>query len=39
MRNNAQLDLLVIDEDQLYAEHLVGLLQAYYDNVNLICFC
>lgn len=35
MRNNAQLDLLVIDEDQLYAERLVGLLQAYYDKVNL----
>jgi len=35
MRNNAKLDLLVIDEDQLYAERLVRLLQAYYDEVNL----
>lgn len=29
------LNLLVIDEEQLYAEHLVGLLSAYYDEVNL----
>lgn len=35
MRNNPELDLLVIDEDQLYAERLVGLLQAYYGKVNL----
>lgn len=29
------LNLLVIDEEQLYAEHLVGLLSSYYDDVNL----
>ncbi len=29
------LNLLVIDEDQLYAERLVRLLSAYYDDVNL----
>ena len=29
------LNLLVIDEEQLYAEHLVKLLSAYYDEVNL----
>lgn len=29
------LNLLVIDEEQLYAEHLIGLLSAYYDEVNL----
>lgn len=35
MQNNAKLDLLVIDEDQLYAERLVRLLQSYFDEVNL----
>lgn len=29
------LNLLVIDEEQLYAEHLVKLLSAYYEHVNL----
>lgn len=29
------LNLLVIDEEQLYAEHLVKLLSAYYEDVNL----
>lgn len=29
------LNLLVIDEEQLYAEKLVGLLSNYYDDVNL----
>ncbi|MDO4897382.1 MAG: EAL domain-containing protein [Moraxella sp.] len=29
------LNLLVIDEEQLYAEHLVKLLSAYYDEVHL----
>ena len=35
MRNNALLNLLVIDEDQLYAERLVKLLSSYYVTVNL----
>ncbi|WP_352339039.1 EAL domain-containing protein [Psychrobacter sp. 16-MNA-CIBAN-0192] len=35
MLNNARLNLLVIDDDQLYAERLVGLLSSYYDKVNL----
>lgn len=35
MQNNAQLNLLVIDDDQLYAERLVHLLSSYYDTVNL----
>lgn len=29
------LNLLFIDEGQLYAEHLIGLLSNYYDEVNL----
>lgn len=32
---NSMLNLLVIDEEQLYAEHLVNLLSPYYDEVNL----
>lgn len=32
---NKILNLLMIDEEQLYAEHLVGLLSAYYDEVHL----
>ncbi|TXD98497.1 EAL domain-containing protein [Psychrobacter frigidicola] len=35
MRNKALLNLLVIDEDQLYAERLVSLLSSYYEDVNL----
>lgn len=35
MQNNAHLNLLVIDDDQLYAERLVHLLSSYYDTVNL----
>lgn len=35
MRTQSILNLLVIDEDQLYAERLVSLLSAYYDEVNL----
>ncbi len=35
MRTNSILNLLVIDDDQLYAERLVTLLSAYYDEVNL----
>ncbi len=35
MRTHSILNLLVIDEDQLYAERLVSLLSAYYDEVNL----
>lgn len=35
MRNQSILNLLVIDEDQLYAERIVSLLGAYYDDVNL----
>ncbi|AMN68189.1 EAL domain-containing protein [Psychrobacter sp. P11G5] len=35
MRTKSILNLLVIDEDQLYAERLVSLLSAYYDEVNL----
>ncbi len=35
MRTNTSLNLLVIDEDQLYAERLVNLLSSYYDDVNL----
>lgn len=35
MRTKTILNLLVIDEDQLYAERLVSLLSAYYDEVNL----
>lgn len=30
-----QLNLMVIDEEQLYAEKLVGLLSHYFDDVNL----
>ena len=30
-----ELNLLVIDDDQLYAERLVELLSLYYDDVNL----
>ena len=35
MRPNTTINLLVIDDDQLYAERLVKLLSAYYDKVNL----
>ena len=35
MRTQSILNLLVIDDDQLYAERLVHLLGCYYDNVNL----
>lgn len=35
MRINSILNLLVIDDDQLYAERLVKLLSDYYDNINL----
>ncbi len=35
MRTKSTLNLLVIDDDQLYAERLVRLLSAYYDEVNL----
>ena len=35
MHTNSTLNLLVIDEDQLYAERLVKLLLCYYDEVNL----
>ena len=35
MRTQSVLNLLVIDDDQLYAERLVALLGSYYNNVNL----
>ena len=35
MRNKSPLNLLVIDDDQLYAERIVTLLSAYYEEVNL----
>ena len=35
MRTQSILNLLVIDDDQLYAERLVHLLGSYYDSVNL----
>ena len=35
MRTQSVLNLLVIDDDQLYAERLVNLLDPYYDSVNL----
>ena len=35
MRTQSILNLLVIDDDQLYAERLVHLLGCYYDSVNL----
>lgn len=35
MRTQSTLNLLVIDDDQLYAERLVHLLGSYYGNVNL----
>lgn len=35
MRNKSLLNLLVIDDDQLYAERLVRLLGSYYEEVNL----
>ena len=35
MHANAILNLIVIDDDQLYAERLVSLLSSYYDEVNL----
>ncbi|WP_296243560.1 MULTISPECIES: GGDEF domain-containing phosphodiesterase [unclassified Psychrobacter] len=35
MRTQTILNLLVIDDDQLYAERLVHLLSSYYDSVNL----
>ena len=35
MRTQSVLNLLVIDDDQLYAERLVALLGSYYYNVNL----
>ena len=35
MRIQSTLNLLVINDDQLYAERLVHLLSDYYDSVNL----
>lgn len=35
MRTQSTLNLLVINDDQLYAERLVHLLGSYYDSVNL----
>lgn len=35
MQTNTTLNLLVIDDDQLYAEGLIELLKAYYPEVNL----
>ncbi len=35
MRTHSTLNLLVIDDDQLYAERLVATLATYYDTVNL----
>ncbi|MGP9690690.1 EAL domain-containing protein [Psychrobacter sp. AOP30-A2-5] len=35
MRTQSILNLLVIDDDQLYAERLVYLLGCYYDTINL----
>ena len=35
MRTQSILNLLVIDDDQLYAERLVHLLGCYYDTINL----
>ncbi len=35
MRTQSLLNLLVINDDQLYAERLVQLLSPYYDSVNL----
>ena len=35
MRTETTLNLLVIDDDQLYAEGLINLLKAYYSEVNL----
>ena len=36
MQKQKQLNLLIIDDNQLYAEHLVGLLEKhYYKQVNL----
>lgn len=35
MRTQSILNLLVIDDDQLYAERLVNLLDYYYDTINL----
>lgn len=35
MRTNTTLNLLVIDDDQLYAEGLINLLKSYYAEVNL----
>ena len=35
MRTQSILNLLVIDDDQLYAERLVHLLDGYYDTINL----
>ncbi|MBP2280215.1 diguanylate cyclase (GGDEF)-like protein [Psychrobacter sp. PL19] len=35
MRTHSTLNLLVIDDDQLYAERLVHLLGSYYEQVNL----
>ena len=35
MRIQSSLNLLVIDDDQLYAERLVHLLNGYYDTINL----
>ncbi|MGM8890897.1 EAL domain-containing protein [Psychrobacter sp. 1Y1] len=35
MRSQSLLNLLVINDDQLYAERLVQLLSPYYDSVNL----
>lgn len=35
MHTQPILNLLVIDDEQLYAERLVHLLGSYYDSVNL----
>ena len=35
MRTQSVLNLLVINDDQLYAERLVHLLSHYYESVNL----
>ncbi|WP_435949465.1 EAL domain-containing protein [Psychrobacter sp. DM8] len=35
MRTPSVLNLLFIDDDQLYAEHVVQRLSAYYDEINL----
>ena len=35
MSINSTLNLLVVDDNQLYAERIVELLRLYYDEVNL----